>query len=303
MNFLQMKQDLADRLSSFDETVSADSTRLGRWINRAQDNICCAWNWPFNRQVDIIQTQPDYTTGTVAITQGTTTLTFSSGPASSLAGWYIKIGDLADWYLISTHTAGATTATITPTFRQTTVTTSTFLARKFNYQLAANAMTVMDVRIATNYRNMMSLPAIQCDMLTQMLSGSGTPSSYFLTTPSVDGSPQIAFFPNPDTYYNIYVHEKQILTELVSDSDTPIIPAPYHDLITCLASYYGFVKVNSIDRAAMVKKEYDEGLEEMKKVYGQDRGRSRVVKPIDGEGGRDMMGPTLPPEYGPMSWR
>lgn len=303
MNFLQMKQDLADRLSSFDETVSSDNVRLGRWINRAQDNICLAWNWPFNRQLDIIQTVPDYSTGTVNITSNTTTVTFSSGPTDSLSGRFIKFGSLSDWYQITSHTASETTATISPLYPGTTLTDSSFLVRKFRYGLTSNALAVLDIKIASNFKNLISLSPMMTDMMVQMVSGTGTPTAYFLTSPASDGSPQIGFFPNPDAVYNIYVDEKFATTEMVSDSDTSIIPSPYHDSITTLASYYGFLKINSLDRAVMVFKEFSESLEEMKKVYTQDAGRNRVMRPIDGKYGSDTPGPSLPPQYGPMSYR
>lgn len=303
MNFLQMKQDLADRLSSFDETVSADSTRLGRWINRAQDNICLAWNWPFNRQLDIIQTVPDYSTGTANITSNTGTVTFSTGPTDSLAGRFIKFNSLSDWYQITSHTASSTTATISPVYPGTTLTGSTFLVRKFRYALTSNALTVLDIKIASNFKNLISLSPMMTDMMVQMTTGTGTPTAYFLTTPASDGSLQIGFFPNPDAIYNIYIDEKFKTTEMVSDSDTSIIPSPYHDSIVTLASYYGFLKITSLDRAAMVFKEFNESIEEMKRVYTQDAGRNRVMRPIDGKYGSDTPGPSLPSQYGPMSWR
>lgn len=307
MNFLQMKQDLADRLSSFDETVSSDNVRLGRWINRAQDSICSAWNWPFNRQLDIIQTVPDYSTGTASITTGTSSVTITPAPPSSLYAEvepFIKLGSSSDWYKITGYAIGGSfTFNISPTYRGTTLSGAEFVVRKFRYGLTSNALTVLDVKIASNFKNLISLSPIMTDMMVQMTSGTGTPTAYFLTTPASDGSPQIGFFPNADAVYNIYVDEKFAATEMVSDSDTSIIPSPYHDLITTLASYYGFVKVNSLDRAAMVFKEFNESMEEMKKVYTQDAGRNRVMRPIDGKYGSDTPGPSLPPQYGPMSYR
>ena len=303
MNFLQMKQDLADRLSSFDETISADSVRLGRWINRAQDNICLAWNWPFNRQLDIIQTVPDYSTGTLNISSNTSTITFSATPLVSFQHKFIKFGSQSDWYEIVSHTVGETTAVIGQNYPGSTITGGTFLIRKFRYELTGNALTVIDVKIASNFKNLISLSPMMTDMMVQMTSGTGTPTAYFLTSPASDGSPQIGFFPNADAVYNIYVEEKFETTEMVSDSDTSIIPSPYHDSIVTLASYYGFLKINSLDRAAMVFKEFNESMEEMKKVYTQDAGRNRVMRPIDGKYGSDTPGPSLPPQYGPMSYR
>lgn len=307
MNFLQMKQDLADRLSSFDETVASDATRLGRWINRAQDNICLAWNWPFNRQLDIIQTVPDYSTGTVDVPSGSSTVTVTPAPDSSVYGesnLFIKFDSLSDWYKINGYSVGANfTFSITPAYKGATLTGSTFLIRKFSYAIASNALTVNDIKIATNFKNLRSLSPMYSDMMVQMNSGTGTPTAYFLTTPAVDGSPQIGFFPNPDSIYNIYVDEKFSATEMVDDTDTSIIPSPYHDSIVTLASYFGFLKINSLDRAVVVFKEFENSMEEMKKVYTQDAGRNRVMRTIDGGPGRDGQGYTLPPEFGPMSYR
>lgn len=303
MNFLQMKQDLADRLSSFDETVSSDNVRLGRWINRAQDSICTMWDWPFNRQLDIIKTVEDYNLGTVSFYGNPSTPTFSLAPNISLTGRFIKFSSDQDWYKITSHTAGDTTATITPAYIVDVVNNLSFTVRKFSYGLTSNAITVLDVKIARNARTMVSLSPMNTDLLVQMISGQGTPTAYFLTSPASDGSPQIGFFPNPDDIYNIYVNEKFAPTEMVSDSDTSIIPTPYHDSIVTLASYYGFLKINSLDRAAMVFKEFNDSMEEMKKVYTQDAGRSRVMRPIDGKHQGDTAGPSLPPEYGPMSYR
>ena len=306
MNFLQMKQDLADRLSSFDETVSSDNVRLGRWINRAQDNICLAWNWPFNRQLDIIQTVPDYSTGTINVTSGDSFVTVTPAPSSAIYGnsqLFIKIGTMPDWYKITSWMSGGSFIfNITPSYKGSSLVGSSFLIRKFGYALTSNALSVLDVKIASNFKNLISLSPTMTDMMVQMTSGTGTPTAYFLTNPIV-GNPQIGFFPNPDAVYNIYVDEKFSTTEMVSDSDTSIIPSPYHDSIVTLASYYGFLKINSLDRAAMVFKEFNESMEEMKKVYTQDAGRNRVMRPIDGKYGSDTPGPSLPPQYGPMSYR
>lgn len=306
MNFLQMKQDLADRLSAFDETISADNTRLGRWINRAQDNICLAWNWPFNRQLDIIQTVPDYSTGTISVSNKSSSVFVTPAPPVSVYGennLFIKFGSQNDWYKITGWASGGSFEfIINPAYSGTSLVGETFVVRKFRYSLASNALTVLDVKIASNFKNLISLSPMMTDMMVQMTSGTGTPTAYFLTTPN-GGAPQIGFFPNPDAIYNIYVDEKFAATEMVDDIDTSIIPPPYHDSIVTLASYYGFLKINSLDRAAMVFKEFNESMEEMKKVYTQDAGRNRVMRPIDGKYGSDTPGPSLPPQYGPMSYR
>lgn len=302
MNFLQMKQDLADRLSAFDEAVSSDNTRLGRWINRAQDEFATAWDFTFNEQLDIIQTTADISTGTVSVVSGATSITLSSGPADSVTGRFIKFGSASDWYEITAHTAGSTTATINPAYSGTTLPGSDYIIRRFRYSLASNAFTIMDAKIAYNVNILKSMSETRMDLLSQMTSGTGTPTAYFLTTPASDGSPRIGFYPNPDGVYNVYIREKFKMATLSADSDTSIIPGPYHDTVVTLASYYGFLKLNSMDRAVMVYREYNDSMREIQSKYLQDKGRVRVMRSIDSTDAYHN-GPVMPPNYGPMTYQ
>src|SRR5262245_12973813 len=132
MNFLTMQQELSDRLAAFDQTVSADATKLKRWLNAAQQDVCSKRNWPFMIGHEIVQTVTDYTTGTVATTASSSSITFSGTISRSVANYFIKTSDSDDWYKISAHTAGSASATITPS-AITTNSAATFTIRKLWY--------------------------------------------------------------------------------------------------------------------------------------------------------------------------
>ncbi len=110
---LVLKQELADRLGAYDQTVSADNTKLQRWINLAQQYICGKRNWPFMLANEIVQTVPDYTTGTCTVAAAGTTVTFSGTITPSKLNHFIQFADSKNWYQITAHTNGTNTATIT----------------------------------------------------------------------------------------------------------------------------------------------------------------------------------------------
>src|SRR5690349_16479383 len=97
--FLTLQQELAAQCG-LDQTVSAQATLLKRWLNNSQQMILRSEEWPFLRSPTplVVQTVADYTTGTVATTAGSTTITFSSAPSTSKTDFYLQTSDSKDWY-------------------------------------------------------------------------------------------------------------------------------------------------------------------------------------------------------------
>ncbi len=296
-----MKQELADRLSAFDETVSSDDTRLGRWINLAQNEIIGEWDWPFTKTLDVIQTVADYTTGTASVSSGSSDVTLSVAPTVSLLGRFIQFSSADDWYEITAHTASDTAVTISPVYGQTAALSSgTFIVRKTAYPLDSTIDGVLGVKITASALpyNMTSLSSTPADMVLNIYDTTSKPYYYFLTTPTSAGLPQIAFYPIADAVYNVYVLSKKHATDLSSTTDETIIPVPYQSVLLDLASYYGFTKLNNSGMATNAYQKYQAGIQRMKSVYSQNRGQVRVMRPIDGD-----MSPELafvwPSNFGP----
>jgi hypothetical protein len=301
MNFLAMQQALSDQTTAFDYSVAADATKLKRYINRASQEIAGTWDWPFLRKLDIIQTVADYTTGTVSVSSGGTTITFSAGPSVSLANRFIKFSSTDNWYQITAHTASALTATIDPAYGPSSALSSgTFTVRKIYYGIDSTMDNISDVKLSIDSGRLISLSPIYSENALSFLGSSGRPEGYGVGVPTSAGLPQLFLFPTPDDVYNLYVSGKKRVEDMTSDSDEPLLPTAYHNVILDLASFYVFSKLDDT-RAKTFYEKHALGLEQMKAAYTQDAGRNRVMRAIDSGSATGAVF-TLPSQYGPMSY-
>src|SRR4029077_7991020 len=142
--FLALQQNLAAQVG-LDSTITSNITLLKRWLNKSQQRILRAFEWPFNRASTplVVQTVVDYTSGTVA-TNGTTTVTFSAVIANSKAGQYLQTSSSLDWYKITTNTAGTNTATLEIAALYT-ATAATYTIRKFYYSTNSSVDRIIQI--------------------------------------------------------------------------------------------------------------------------------------------------------------
>src|SRR3990167_9792805 len=97
-------------------TNATEMAKIQNLINAVYRDIGSkrAWKWREKRQV--INTVAKITTGTVSLTNGSTTVTFSSAPTVSVAGYVLLMTtDTKDSGVaprISAHTASSTSATL-----------------------------------------------------------------------------------------------------------------------------------------------------------------------------------------------
>lgn len=64
------------------------------------------WTWARNRWPIILELEPAYTTGTIAITQDDVNIVFSDAPATSREGWHLQILGKHTIYKVTQHSAG-----------------------------------------------------------------------------------------------------------------------------------------------------------------------------------------------------
>lgn len=298
MTFLQMYTELSDRLGAYDSAVSSDLTKLKRWINMAQQYICGKHIWPFMLAAEIVQTIPDVTTGTVAVSAAGTTLTFTSGPAASVANRYIKFTTSNDWYKITAHIAASTSATIDPAYVGTSnLTAGTFTIRKLHYATATPLLQIMDMKqLATPVRIISQSPR-DTDYFLPLYYDAGVPYYYTMSTPNSSGTPQFSLLPAPSSILNIMVRGLQKLTDLSADGDISVIPAPWHDAVVNIAAFYGFQSLD--DTRATTEFQVGEArIEDMSRTYSHDLGRHRIMKSF-GENSDYGIEFALPSNFGP----
>ena len=299
MQFSTMQQELSDRLGVYDNAIATELTRLKRWLNMAQNYICGKQNWPFLLDYEIVQTVTDITTGTVSVASGGATLTFSSGPAVSVANRYIQFSSSDDWYKITAHTAASISATISPTYGQTdALSDGTFIIRKLLYATTTPFTSYLDIKKTVNPGRLESLNQREGDFFLPLYLGTGSPWEYIMGPIDSSGYLQFSLANPPDSVFNLLVRGVKGISDMSSDSDIPPYPAKWHDATVDIAAWYGFKTVDD-SRAEENLGMGEAKIADMTRVYNSDLGRHRVMAPIDTETG---FGPvyTLPSNFGKM---
>lgn len=297
MNFLTMQQELSDRLAAYDQTVSADATKLQRWLNMAQQTITSRQNWPFMLYHEIIQTVVDITTGTIAINSASTSLTFSSGPASSVTDYFIKFSGETDWYRIASHTAASTSATISPAYGgASNLTTSAYTLRKLLYATSTPLDSILDIKKTSTGRFLEAASARDADVFLPLYWDSGAIYKYISSIPDSTGGVRLSFLFSPSTVENLQVRGIKKLADLSATTDTSLIPTRWHSAIVDLAAFYGFSSLDDT-RAKDFYQAAQVGIESMANTYGPDLGRQRISRALDA-GAFEGPAYVLPPQYG-----
>ena len=80
------------------------------------------------------------TSGTVSVTEDNTSITFSSGPTPSVAGWFFKVSGDTDVFRISAHTATQTGATLATAYTGSTDGSASYTLYKLEYALASDVI-------------------------------------------------------------------------------------------------------------------------------------------------------------------
>lgn len=281
--FLTLQQELGAQCG-LDQTITSQATLLKRWLNNAQQIILRAFEWPFLRSSTplVVQTVTDYTTGTVATTAGSTTITFSSAPTVSKTGQFIQTSDSRDWYKITAHTASSATATIEIGALYTN-SAATFTVRKLYYSTDSTVDRIIQIfQDVLPYQLLETTPEFFQSFNPGFLA-SGTPRIYVSAGVDSNGYPQFRLWPNPDSAINLRIDYLKVATDMSADSDVSIIPAKWHTTVLldgAKAQAFSFMDDNRYANAMTV---FANGIEEMKTEYENSLHRQRVMTAIDNQ--------------------
>lgn len=111
---------------------------LVRGTNPLDPHANVVFRWAVKYPFSSVILQPEYTTGTVSVTQNSATITFSGTITNSVAGYHFFVDGENDVFRILTHTAGTSTATIDTTYTGDTDAAAAYSLRKLEYTLGSN---------------------------------------------------------------------------------------------------------------------------------------------------------------------
>lgn len=291
-SFLTLQQELGAQCG-LDPTISAQGTLLKRWINNAQQQILRSFEWPFLRSPTplVVQTVPDISSGTVATTAGSTSITFSTTPVDSngsnvsVSGRFIQTSSSNDWYKITAHTSGTTSATLEIAAIYT-ATAATYSVRKLYYSTSSNVDRIIQIfQDILPYQLIETTPEYFQSFNPGFLS-SGTPRLYCaagIDSSSGSGTPQFRLWPNPDAVINLRIDYYTVATDMSADADISVIPAKWHTTVLlegAKAQAYSFMDDSRYKDSIVL---FNAGIEEMKNEYENSLHRHRVMTAADNQ--------------------
>lgn len=167
-----------DLVTDAEEITQVRSIRsvVKRLANQSQAHIAALAEWPFLWTESFFQTIAEYATGTLALTNGSATITGTDTVfTSAMVGRKLRVsGDTAS-YTIKTFTS-TTSITLDQTYGGTTASGVSYSIYKDQYLLRADVDTQKRLRQAENGVALFSLSAGEFDERYPSPTGTGTPS-------------------------------------------------------------------------------------------------------------------------------
>lgn len=299
----ELRTDILNRLR---ETtgVSATNTILNRFINDAvidvhRDPRVHLFPWQIRRAY--LQTQPDYSTGTVTVTRGSTSVTGSStawttnnawGVANVRAGGKIRLGDNQEVYRVSSVDS-ATTLTLDSLFTGgSALSGASYLYFEDEYALASDFLHSVDLHTFSEERQIFLIGPQEFRRRYPRNDVLGTPKHATIVELGPSGNttprPRVVFGPSPTEAETIpywYVSSHYWVTSGgtrqrfgSNDGDEPVIYPSYRQVIVWHVLWHWFEARKNDDRGQLYKGYYDEAVMRMTAAYrGEDQDRPRLV--------------------------
>jgi hypothetical protein len=267
--------------------VTADATKLKAWVNEAYRFLAGLREWSWMLKNGTIQTTADITTLTATVNAAATAVTLSSTYATSLASdYYIQFSDTSDdWYLITAHTAGTDTLTISPAYTgSSNLTAGTTKIRRVFYSLASDADRIIDMYEAIEDRQLVYVDPRELDHQVPDPTSTGTPQAYTLLGYDTSNAWRAHFYPIPSAKINIQYRYYKGITDLSATGDVPVLPSKWHTGIIFVAlSMFAHPYIDD-DRMASAESRARQVVSEMIRQQNPLPDKHTVIQPWDARG-------------------
>jgi hypothetical protein len=254
--FTQLQTDIFN-LAGMDANDTNSATLVQRWINVTQQDVASRWPWNFLRSREVITTIPDYTTGTVSVANGGTTVTGSGTTfTSTMVGYFIQFSGSNDWYKITAYTS-ATSITIETAYAGTTLSGATHTIRKFFYSLSSSADRILDIRNENTPMKLVEVDPRTLDAAAPNPSATNSPYSFCCYGYDSSGNIQITPYPFPNDARLLEIRTIKRVSDMSSSSDVSVIPTKWHHVLVAGSAAWAFMYLRKPDLATQWKSEYE----------------------------------------------
>lgn len=270
------------RIPTSDTTTTA---KIEAVMNDAYRQIAALYDfwWLYDRQV--IVTSAPITTGTISVTNASTSATYSDAPTPSTAGRVLHIpSNTTELYLsrISAHTAAATALTLESAYTGDDDTDATFTVWQDRYDLATDCGKVLWIRRTGYTQPLQIISPEEMIRLKGWDTSEGPPHVATVLGFDTEGDPttqkQLHVHPYPDDTYTLEVWYRQALNTEVSSSTRYLIPDDFIHVLefaTMADSYLYFL--NDAERGAFYERKYQDALKVMVARHREHEGNPQIT--------------------------
>lgn len=298
LTFATLQLEVFDQ-TGLDSTDTANQTRVQRWLNFVQQDICARWPWNFLRSRESIVTVIDEKTGTVSVATGGTTVTGvgTSFSTSNDPGKFIQFAGANDWYAISA-VASTTSLTIATPYQPTpSLSAGTYTVRKFFYSLSSACDRICDVK---NWNTPLKLDELfPRDVDFAQPNPQSTNTSYGFIPYGYDASNNVQIipypFPSDARLFEIKTFKRP--TDMSSGSDLPALPNKWAHIITFGANAIAFAYLRKMDISAAWDAKFETKIEDMMAQERTSEDSSPVLQSIDSGMGSSENWLQMPDQY------
>lgn len=254
----------------------------GGELNAGEKRKPIAFTWARSQYPYVLTLVPPISTGTIAATQNSTTITFSSAPAASVAGYDFKVTNQPEVYRIATHTGGATTAVLDAVYVGTTITAEAFKVFKSRYSIGANILgLVTPIRVFSEAQSGVN-GRRQIDIVDESqfdarypksLINQEFPSCAKVVYTDSNGSIDLEFNAYPQDFERLELPYVRIPTPLALVASDPILPIQWRPVLVEYALLFLYRDTNDSRASgqALIAKQKFEG------VVSEAEGTTRVA--------------------------
>ena len=236
--------DILNRAGEKTDGTSDFNAAAIRYLNRAYQGIWKGggsldpevhetWWWIRKDDQGVLTLDPVIDTGTVSVTNNSTSITFSSGPTPSVAGRHIKIDDHADVFVISAHSAGQTSATLESVYTGSTDATASYKVMHLDYDLAGDVLYLSSPMKAFQ-DGRKEIPGIDLNSLSEKYplnhTAAGVPKNFAFLSQSKVRFSHYGGSSSTDLIKIDYEYAAEP-SDLADDSNEPLVPREYRFIL------------------------------------------------------------------------
>src|SRR3990172_1643162 len=244
-------------------TNATELAKVEDWINLVYRDICAKQDWWWLVKRTAINTSPKITGGTVALTESSANVTFSTAPQqfsvnADVTNFALIITEQADdpsaVFRVATHPT-ATTATLDAGYTGDTDTTAEFTLYQDQYSLPVDTGKLLHVKRFGHTNPLKRMGLEEISHLKQRDMGEGPPLAYTILDHATTGDPTqrrlLWLYPYPERAYRMEVWYKQNLNTEMATGNEPFIPDDYRQVLVYGTLARGYpIQLNDTERGA-----------------------------------------------------